>query len=79
MVLFINIKLDVLLKRLDNKKVWTIWHLFVLRLIVVWTLIVIAATNKLKTHQMNVKRAFLNGDLEEEVYIEFITQGVCYQ
>jgi hypothetical protein len=33
-------------------------------------LIVIASVNKLEIHQMDVKTAFLIGDLEEEVYME---------
>ncbi|TYJ96798.1 putative ubiquitin carrier protein [Cucumis melo var. makuwa] len=33
-------------------------------------LISIAALNNLLIHQMNVKTAFLNGDLEEEIYME---------
>ena len=33
-------------------------------------LIVIAAIFYLKIHQMNVKTAFLNGDLEKEIYID---------
>ena len=42
-------------------------------------LIVIAAVYKLEIHQMNVKMAFLNGDLEEEIYLKqpegFIVPG----
>ena len=33
-------------------------------------LIAIAAVYKLEIHQMDVKTAFLNGDLEEEIYLE---------
>ena len=33
-------------------------------------LIAIAAMYKLEIHQMDVKTAFLNGDLEEEIYLE---------
>ena len=33
-------------------------------------LIVIAAIHNLMVHQMNVKMAFFNGDLEEEIYID---------
>ena len=33
-------------------------------------LIVIAALHNLGIHQMNIKTAFLNGDLNEEIYIE---------
>jgi len=33
-------------------------------------LIDIAAINKIKIHQMNVKTTFLNGDLNEEVHME---------
>ena len=32
-------------------------------------LIVIAAIHNLMVHQMNVKMAFFNGDLEEEIYM----------
>jgi len=32
-------------------------------------LIALAATHKLVIHQMNVKTTFLNGDLEEEIYM----------
>ncbi|KAK3030753.1 hypothetical protein RJ639_036557 [Escallonia herrerae] len=32
--------------------------------------ILIAAINNLEIHQMDVKTAFLNGDLNEEIYIE---------
>jgi hypothetical protein len=34
------------------------------------TIIALAAKMKWKLHQMNVKIAFLNGVIEEEVYIE---------
>jgi hypothetical protein len=33
-------------------------------------LIIIAVINKLEIHQMNFKINFLNGDLDEEVYME---------
>ncbi|KAG7553295.1 hypothetical protein ISN45_Aa06g038290 [Arabidopsis thaliana x Arabidopsis arenosa] len=42
----------------------------VARLETVRLIISLAAQNKWKIHQMDVKSAFLNGDLEEEVYIE---------
>ena len=42
-------------------------------------LIAIATVYKLEIHQMDVKTAFLNGDLEEEIYLEqpegFIVPG----
>ena len=42
-------------------------------------LIAIAAVYKLEIHQMDVKTAILNGDLEEEIYLEqpegFIVSG----
>ena len=33
-------------------------------------LIALAAMHELKIHQMNVKIVFLNGELEEEIYME---------
>ncbi|CAM8925254.1 unnamed protein product [Rhodiola kirilowii] len=33
-------------------------------------IIALAAQNRWKIHQMDVKSAFLNGVLEEEVYVE---------
>ena len=34
-----------------------------------WTMIALAVQNGLKLHQMDVTTAFLNGELEEEVYM----------
>ena len=42
----------------------------VTRIISIRLLIAIAAIFDLKIHQMNVKTAFLNGDLEKEIYID---------
>jgi len=49
------------------------------RITFTWTLIVIAAINKLDIHQINVKTTFLNGELEKEIYMEqldgFVVNG----
>lgn len=43
-------------------------------------LIALAAIYNLEIHQMNVKTAFLNGDLEEEIYVDqpegFVVKGL---
>ncbi|KAI5328018.1 hypothetical protein L3X38_027414 [Prunus dulcis] len=51
----------------------------VARLDTIRTLIALAAKNSLKMYQLDVKSSFLNGVLQEEVYVEqpdgFIVQG----
>ena len=49
------------------------------RLTIIRILIAMASIHKLIVHQMNVKTAFLNGDLDEEIYLDqpegFVVQG----
>jgi len=40
-----------------------------LRITSIWILIVITTINKLEIHQMDIKITFLNGNLNEEVYM----------
>ena len=51
----------------------------VARLITIRVLLSLAASHGLLVHQMNVKMAFLNGELEEEIYMEqpdgFVVNG----
>ena len=51
----------------------------VTRLTIIRILIAMASIHKLIVHQMNVKTAFLNGDLDEEIYLDqpegFVVQG----
>ena len=42
----------------------------VIRITSIRLLIAIAAIHDLKIHQMDVKTSFLNGDLEEEIYMD---------
>jgi len=42
----------------------------VARLTTIRVLLALAASHNLLIHQMDVKTAFLNGDLEEEIYME---------
>ena len=42
----------------------------VTRIASIRVLLAIAALHNLEIHQMDVKTAFLNGDLEEEIYME---------
>jgi hypothetical protein len=51
----------------------------VARLITIRVLIALAASHDLLIHQMDVKAAFLNGELDEEIYMKqsdgFVTHG----
>ena len=51
----------------------------VTRITSIWMLIAIAVLHNLNIHQMDVKTAFLNGKLNEEIYMEqhegFIVKG----
>ena len=40
------------------------------RIISIWIFLTIAALNNLEIYQMDFKAAFLNGELEEVIYIE---------
>ena len=42
----------------------------VMRITSIRMLIAIAALHNLETHQMDVKTTFLNGDLNEEIYMD---------
>ena len=42
----------------------------VTRITFIWMLIVLAVVYDLQIHQMNVKTTLLNGELEEEIYME---------
>lgn len=42
----------------------------VAKMVIVWTLLHIAAARKWKVHQMDSHNAFLHGDLQEEVYMK---------
>ena len=42
----------------------------VARMEAIWMFLAYACSRKIKVYQMDVKLAFLNGELEEEVYIE---------
>ena len=42
----------------------------VLRITTIRVLFVLASLHNLYVHQMDVKTAFLNGDLDEEIYVE---------
>ena len=40
------------------------------RITFIWMLILLVVVYDLKVHQMNVKTTLLNGELEEEIYME---------
>ena len=72
MKLLINIKQDLLSKVLDNKKGLDYFDTYspVTRITSIRMLISLAAVYGLEIHQMDVKTVFLNGELEEKIYIE---------
>jgi hypothetical protein len=49
----------------------------VARLTTIRTLIVVAASYVLIIHQMDVKTAFLNGELDEEIYMDQPEGFIC--
>ena len=71
-----NIKQDFSLMAFSQKEGIDYEETFasIARYTLIRTIIALAAKMKWKLHQMDVKTAFLNGVIEEEVYIEQ-TQG----
>ncbi|KAL0427835.1 UNVERIFIED_CONTAM: Retrovirus-related Pol polyprotein from transposon TNT 1-94 [Sesamum latifolium] len=55
----------------------------VARLTIIWVLIALASVYNLSIHQMDVKTAFLYGELEEEIYMDqpegFVVHGSCLE
>ena len=51
----------------------------VVRFAAIWLILAIVANLNLELYQMDVKTAFLNGDLDEEIYLDqpisFVTKG----
>ena len=72
MDLLINIKPDWLSKVTRKKEGLDYFDTYslVTRISSIRMLIAIAAIHNLEIHQMDVKTAFLNGDLDEEIYME---------
>ena len=66
-----NSKQGLLLKVLNKKKILIFFDTFspVTKVSSIRLLIAIAAIHNLMTHQVDVKTVFLNGDLEEEIYM----------
>ena len=81
MGLFKLLKPDWQLKDLDKKKGIDYFDTYapVARIASIQVLLALASIFNLYVHQMDVKTAFLNGDLDEEVYMEqlegFIMHG----
>ena len=80
MDLLINIRPYWLSKVTRKKKAWTILiPIHQSRISSIRMLIAIVAIHNLEIHKMNLKTAFLNGDLNEEIYMEqpegFIVPG----
>ena len=77
MVLLRNIKLDQWLRDFLRKNDQTI--LTLTRLSTIRVLLALASIYNLEIHQMDVKTTFLNGDLEEKIYMNqpegFIVSG----
>jgi hypothetical protein len=46
---------------------------------VVWLLLALAAREGWKVHHMDMKRAFLNGELQEEVFVDQPPGFICQE
>jgi hypothetical protein len=83
MVQSINIKLDLWLRDLPKKKVKTFFDTYspVTRLTTIRVLVALAASHGLIIHQMDVKTTFLNGELDEKIYMQqydgFVAHADC--
>ena len=64
-------KARLLVKRYKQKRVLiTLTHLLVIRITSIITLIAIIVINNIEIHPIDVKIAFLNGDLKDKIYTE---------
>lgn len=76
----INLSQDWWLKDFPKRKVLiTLTHASVARIATIRLFIALASIHKLVIHQIDIKIAFLNGELDEEVYMkqpkDFIVKG----
>ena len=64
-------KARLVIRGFDQKKGIDFFDTYspVIKIAIIKTLIALAAIHDLVMHQMDVKTAFLNGDLEEEIYM----------